>query len=56
VLSASPTVVMEEVVVDLPGARDQLTTRSEPRFAELRSHIYTLIQHAKEGRRPDATA
>ncbi|MQY31384.1 ABC transporter ATP-binding protein [Nocardia aurantia] len=56
VLSSSPTVVMAEVAVDLPGERDQLTTRSEPRFAELRSHIYTLIQQAKEGRRPDATA
>ncbi|WP_019925877.1 ABC transporter ATP-binding protein [Nocardia sp. BMG111209] len=56
VLSGSPTVVMAEVVVDLPGERDQLTTRSAPRFAELRSRIYTLIQQAKEGRRPDATA
>ena len=47
VLSASPTVVMEDVSVDLPDERDQLGTRSAPRFAELRSHVYSLIQQAK---------
>lgn len=52
VLSNSPTVVLEEVAVGLPGERDQLTTRSAPRFAELRAHIYRLVQQAKEGRRP----
>ncbi|MFG1942996.1 ABC transporter ATP-binding protein [Nonomuraea sp. NPDC048826] len=49
VLSGSPTVVLEEVVIDLPGERDQLTTRSAPRFAELRAHVYELIQRAKRG-------
>ncbi|MGI5156503.1 ABC transporter ATP-binding protein [Microbispora sp. CA-102843] len=52
VLSGSPTVVLEEVAVDLPGERDQLTTRSLPRFAELRSHVYELVQRAKRGHRP----
>ncbi|MFA1551136.1 ABC transporter ATP-binding protein [Actinomadura chokoriensis] len=52
VLSNSPTVVLEEVAIDLPDERDQLTTRSEPRFAELRGHIYRLVQQAKEGHRP----
>ncbi|MFD0686073.1 ABC transporter ATP-binding protein [Actinomadura fibrosa] len=52
VLSNSPTVVLEEVAVDLPDGRDQLTTRSAPRFAELRAHIYKLVQQAKEGHRP----
>jgi NitT/TauT family transport system ATP-binding protein len=52
VLSSSPTVVLEEVAIDLPDERDQLTTRSEPRFAELRSHVYRLIQQAKGGDRP----
>ncbi|MGH3373719.1 MAG: ABC transporter ATP-binding protein [Actinoallomurus sp.] len=52
VLSNSPTVVLEEVAIDLPDERDQLTTRSAPRFAELRTHIYKLIQQAKEGHRP----
>ncbi|MDL4817829.1 ABC transporter ATP-binding protein [Actinomadura opuntiae] len=52
VLSNSPTVVLEEVAIDLPGERDQLTTRSDPRFAELRTRIYKLVQQAKDGYRP----
>ncbi|MEU5880533.1 ABC transporter ATP-binding protein [Spirillospora sp. NPDC047279] len=51
VLSNTPTVVLEEVAIDLPGERDQLGTRSEPRFGELRARIYTLVQRAKEGGR-----
>ena len=46
-LSASPTVVREDLAVDLPDERDQLTTRSSPRFAELRARVYAQIQHAK---------
>jgi NitT/TauT family transport system ATP-binding protein len=56
VLSASPTVVQEDVPVDLPAERDQLTTRSAPRFAELRSHLYAQIQRAKQGTRPAGPA
>jgi NitT/TauT family transport system ATP-binding protein len=52
VLSNRPTVILEDVVVDLPGERDQLGTRSTPRFAELRAHVYELIQQAKQGHRP----
>lgn len=52
VLSSSPTVVMDDVVVDLPDERDQLTTRSSPRFAELRAHVFAQVQQAKQGRRP----
>ncbi|MGW0803925.1 ABC transporter ATP-binding protein [Nonomuraea sp. NPDC002799] len=52
VLSDSPTVVLEDVAIDLPDERDQLTTRSLPRFAELRAHVYELIQRAKGGHRP----
>ncbi|MCK2217291.1 ABC transporter ATP-binding protein [Actinomadura sp. ATCC 31491] len=52
VLSNSPTVVLEDVPIDLPADRDQLTTRSLPRFAELRAHVYELIQRAKSGHRP----
>jgi NitT/TauT family transport system ATP-binding protein len=52
VLSDSPTVVLEEVAIDLPDERDQLTTRSLPRFAELRAQIYELVQRAKNGHRP----
>jgi NitT/TauT family transport system ATP-binding protein len=56
VLSSSPTVIMEDLAVDLPDRRDQLTTRSAPRFAELRAHVYELIQRAKQGQRPTGAA
>ena len=49
VLSNRPTVILEDVTVDLPAARDQLSTRSDSRFAELRAHVYRLIQRAKQG-------
>jgi NitT/TauT family transport system ATP-binding protein len=49
VLSTSPTVVLEDVVIDLPAERDQLTIRSLPRFAELRGRVYRLVQQAKRG-------
>jgi NitT/TauT family transport system ATP-binding protein len=47
VLSNSPTTVAEDLTIDLPADRDQLTTRADPRFLELRGHIYSLIQQAK---------
>ncbi|WP_051423070.1 ABC transporter ATP-binding protein [Arthrobacter sp. MA-N2] len=50
VLSNKPTVVLEEVFVDLPTQRDQLSTRTDPRFADLRAHVYSLIQLAKRGK------
>ena len=56
VLSNRPTVLMEDVDVDLPAERDQLTTRSDARFGELRGHVYSLIQQAKAGVRPDQPA
>jgi NitT/TauT family transport system ATP-binding protein len=46
-LSASPTQVLENLDIDLPAERDQLTTRSDPRFVELRTHVYARIQEAK---------
>ncbi|WP_245630489.1 ABC transporter ATP-binding protein [Granulicoccus phenolivorans] len=49
VLSSSPTVVQEVVTIDLPDERNQLATRSTPRFAELRLHIHEQIQLAKRG-------
>ncbi len=54
VLSASPTVVQEQLKVDLPAERDQLHTRVAPRFAELRTHVYEQIQAAKRGTVQDA--
>ena len=47
VLSASPTRVLEDLPIDLPDERDQLKTRSDARFVELRSHVYARIQQAK---------
>jgi NitT/TauT family transport system ATP-binding protein len=49
VLSNSPTRVQEDLLIDLPRERDQLTTRALPRFAELRTHVYEQIQRAKRG-------
>jgi len=51
-LSASPTQVLEDLAIDLPAERDQLATRSSPRFAELRARVYEQIQRA---RRPHTT-
>jgi NitT/TauT family transport system ATP-binding protein len=47
VLSSSPTVIMEDLTIDLPDERNQLETRSSRRFAELRGHVYEQIQLAK---------
>jgi NitT/TauT family transport system ATP-binding protein len=49
VLSSSPTIVQQDLVIDLPAERDQLTTRSHPRFTALRGHVYEQIQKAKAG-------
>ncbi|WIM98724.1 ABC transporter ATP-binding protein [Actinoplanes oblitus] len=50
-LSSSPTVVQDELVVDLPAERDQLHTRADPRFIELRTRVYEQIQLAKKAAR-----
>jgi NitT/TauT family transport system ATP-binding protein len=50
ILSASPTRVLEDLAIDLPAERDQLATRSSPRFAELRARVYERIQRAKQPR------
>ncbi|MCP2328822.1 NitT/TauT family transport system ATP-binding protein [Hamadaea flava] len=47
VLSASPTRVAEDFPIDLPDERDQLGTRADPRFTELRGRVYAQIQKAK---------
>ena len=38
---------VEDLTIDLPAERDQLTTRSDPRFTELRGQVYAQIQKAK---------
>ncbi|MFC7788577.1 ABC transporter ATP-binding protein [Microbacterium sp. MAHUQ-60] len=47
VLSSSPTIIQNDIAVDLPDERDQIGTRSLPRFAELRTQVYEEVQFAK---------
>ena len=47
VLSSSPTVIQNDITIDLPQERDQLLTRSDARFAELRAEVYERVQFAK---------
>jgi len=47
VLSSSPTHVVEDLAIDLPDERDQLSTRSDPRFVELRTHVYARIKRTE---------
>ena len=44
VLSARPSTVKQVLPVDLPRPRDQLATKAEPRFNELRAEIYGAIK------------
>ena len=48
-LTNSPTSIQEDLAIDLPAERDQLSTRALPRFTELRTHVYEQIQRAKRG-------
>ena len=43
VMSSLPTVIMENIVIDLPDERPQLKMRSLAHFAELRKHLYGQI-------------
>lgn len=40
VMDRAPGTIHERIDVDLPHPRDQVTTRSHPRYLELREHIY----------------
>jgi NitT/TauT family transport system ATP-binding protein len=55
-LSNSPTVVQDDLTIDLPDERDQLSTRSSKRFVELRTHVYEQIQLAKASKPTGAVA
>jgi len=48
ILSSAPTHVIESIDVDLPDVRDQLSTRADARFTELRGRVYGQIQKAKQ--------
>lgn len=51
VLSTSPARVQELLVVDLPSPRDQVTTKAQPRFAELRTDVLEHIRAAQAAAR-----
>ncbi len=44
VLSTRPARVVEEINVDIPYPRDQLTTKETPEFLKLRHQVYTLVR------------
>ena len=48
VLSKSPTVVKDDIGIDLPVERDQAATRADPRFVELRTRILNQIRRTRE--------
>ncbi|WP_431907772.1 ABC transporter ATP-binding protein [Micromonospora carbonacea] len=43
VLQANPGRLVRDLPIDLPRPRDQVTTKLEPRFAQLRSEIFRLV-------------
>ena len=47
VLSGAPTTVSHDIPVDLPRPRDQVSTKLDHRYAELRTQVFELIQAAK---------
>ncbi len=47
VLSSSPTRILDDVAIDIPGPRTQAQTRVDPRFAQLRTRVYRGIQQGK---------
>jgi NitT/TauT family transport system ATP-binding protein len=44
VLSTAPAQVRADIPVDLPAQRDQITTRADPRFVQLRTEVGRLIR------------
>jgi hypothetical protein len=47
-LSTPPSTVLEEIPIPLAQPRDQVRTRSEAGFLELRNHIHGLIGKKKD--------
>jgi NitT/TauT family transport system ATP-binding protein len=48
VLSTPPSTVLEEILIPLSQPRDQVSTRSEAGFLQLRNHIHGLIGKKKD--------
>jgi NitT/TauT family transport system ATP-binding protein len=51
-MSSLPTVIMENIVINVPDERSQLKMHSLAHFAELCKHLYEQIQTAKHVQRP----
>jgi ABC-type proline/glycine betaine transport system permease subunit len=49
VLRHRPSVILEDISVDLPRPRNQLTTRESPPFLRLRARIHTMIIQREGG-------
>ncbi|MEU6252569.1 ABC transporter ATP-binding protein [Streptomyces sp. NPDC047043] len=54
VLGGKPTGVLDTLTIPLGADRDQLTTRADPRFAELRTRVLALIRGEKVPTQPKA--
>ncbi|MDQ7911124.1 ABC transporter ATP-binding protein [Phytohabitans sp. ZYX-F-186] len=52
VLAGSPAGVARDLAVDLPRERDQVATKADPRYLELRQEIYTVMHSSDPRRRP----
>jgi NitT/TauT family transport system ATP-binding protein len=48
VLYGTPARVREVVGVEIPFPRSQIGTRNDPRFAELRTHVYALVRGVEQ--------
>lgn len=48
VLYGKPANVREVVHVDIPFPRSQIETRNDPRFTELRTHVYALVRGVEQ--------
>ncbi|MFE7032204.1 ABC transporter ATP-binding protein [Streptomyces sp. NPDC057621] len=47
VIGGRPTTVVDNLQVDLGADRDQITTRADPRFTDLRTRVLTMIREAQ---------
>jgi NitT/TauT family transport system ATP-binding protein len=50
-LTPPPSVVGDIVHVDLPTPRNQITTKQDPRFAQTRERVLSLVRNTNEGAR-----
>ena len=55
VLSRRPTCVVESIAVGLPKPRDQIETRADPIYLDIRGHVLSRIRTMQAGGAPSAT-